>query len=156
MNTNSLFLESEDDLFEISSASSIGGNAAIKIILTLFMVNNYRKFLLSRRCSNSSLWASKKYRITSLHPFQLEAAENAIFGHNTLVIQPTGKGKSLCYQLVALQMKQQVLVFTPTIALMQDQVKQLQSKDIPAMYSVITGNQWKIFYCTITNLSLLT
>ena len=36
METNSLFLESEDDLFEISSASSIGGNATIKIILTLF------------------------------------------------------------------------------------------------------------------------
>ena len=49
------------------------------------------------------------------------------------MIQPTGKGKSLCYQLVALQTKQLVLVFTPTIALMQDQVKQLQSKDIPAI-----------------------
>ena len=36
METNYLFLESEDDLFEISSTSSIGENAAIKIIYTLF------------------------------------------------------------------------------------------------------------------------
>ena len=36
METNSLFLESEDDLFEISSASSIGENTAIKKIFTLY------------------------------------------------------------------------------------------------------------------------
>ena len=51
----------------------------------------------------------------------------------TLVIQPTGKGKSLCYQLVALQSKKQVFVFTPTIALMHDQAKQLQSIGISAV-----------------------
>ena len=76
--------------------------------------------------------ASKNYGITSPHPFQLQAAEKAILSHNTIIIQPTGKGKSLCYQLVALQSKKQVFVFTPTVALMHDQAKQLQSKGIPA------------------------
>ena len=73
------------------------------------------------------------YGITSPHPFQLEVAEKAINYSNTIVIQPTGKGKSLCYQLVALQSKRLVLVFTPTIALMQDQAKQLELKGIPAV-----------------------
>ena len=77
--------------------------------------------------------ASKNYGITSPYPFQLEAAEKAIRSCNTVVIQPTGKGKSLCYQLVALQSKKQVFVFTPTIALMQDQAKQLQSRGISAI-----------------------
>ena len=104
----------------------------LELIITLFV-----GYPFSQEDVQTLLYglASKKYGITSLHPFQLEAAENAIFGHNSFVIQPTGKGKSLCYiyQLVALQTKQLVLVFTPTIALMQDQVKQLQSKDIPAI-----------------------
>ena len=55
--------------------------------------------------------ASKNYGITLPHPFQLEAAENAIRSCNTLVIQTTGKGKSLCYQLVALQSKKQVCFY---------------------------------------------
>ena len=38
-------------------------------------------------------------------------------GHYSLVIQPTAKGKSLCYQLVALQQKKLVFVFVPTLAL---------------------------------------
>lgn len=76
--------------------------------------------------------ASKKYGISSPHPFQLEVAEKALYCCNAIVIQPTGKGKSLCYQLVALQSKKTVLVFTPTIALMQDQAKQLDLKGIPS------------------------
>lgn len=83
--------------------------------------------------------ASENYGITSPLPFQLEAAENAIRSCNTLVIQPTGKGKSLCYQLVALQSKKQVFVFTPTIALMHDQTKQLQSRGISAVVLGDTG-----------------
>ena len=100
--------------------------------------------------------ASQRYGITSLHSFQIEAAENAIFGDNTLVIQPTGSGKSLCYQLVALQTKQLVLVFTPTIALMQDQVQQLRSNEIPAivlgdgetMEMLLSNDQPLIVYLT--------
>ena len=76
--------------------------------------------------------ASKKYGISSPHPFQIEVAEKALLCCNAIVIQPTGKGKSLCYQLVALQSKKMVLVFTPTIALMQDQAKQLELKGIPS------------------------
>lgn len=76
--------------------------------------------------------ASKHFGITNLHPFQLQAVSTAISGHDSLVIQSTGKGKSLCYQLVALQRKQLVFVFVPTLALMYDQVLHLQAKGVAA------------------------
>lgn len=76
--------------------------------------------------------ASRYYEITSLHPFQLASVEKAIQGTDSIIIQPTGKGKSLCYQLVALQSKKMVFVFTPTVALMYDQVQQLRAKGIAA------------------------
>ena len=121
---------SED--LSVETSSCIGKMSILNYMST---IGNYTGYPFSQEDIQTLLYgiASQRYGITSLHSFQIEAAENAIFGNNTLVIQPTGSGKSLCYQLVALQTKQVVLVFTPTIALMQDQVQQLRSNDIPAM-----------------------
>jgi len=79
--------------------------------------------------------ASRFYGITMLRPFQLEAATAALHDRDSIIVQPTGCGKSLCYQLVSLQSKKNlmVFVFTPTVALMYDQVRQLQSRGIPAI-----------------------
>ena len=62
-----------------------------------------------------------------------ERAVNAILGgRDTLVILPTGGGKSLCYQLPAILRDGLTLVISPLIALMEDQVKQLNGKGIRA------------------------
>jgi ATP-dependent DNA helicase RecQ len=53
-------------------------------------------------------------------------------GNDVAVIMPTGGGKSLCYQLPALALGQTVVVISPLIALMQDQVAQLGDMGIPA------------------------
>lgn len=83
--------------------------------------------------------ASQYYGITSLHPFQLAGSEKAIQGIDSIIIQPTGRGKSLCYQLVALQSKKMVFIFTPTVALMYDQVQQLRARGITAN---ALGDEW--------------
>ncbi|MBK8634562.1 MAG: RecQ family ATP-dependent DNA helicase [Saprospiraceae bacterium] len=68
---------------------------------------------------------------------QLEIIESVLSGRDTIALLPTGGGKSLCYQLPALLTKGKVLVISPLISLMQDQIKQLEDKEIlaKAIYS---------------------
>jgi ATP-dependent DNA helicase RecQ len=58
----------------------------------------------------------------SFKPLQREALAAALAGRDSLVVLPTGGGKSLCYQLPAAMGRGLVLVVSPLIALMDDQV----------------------------------
>lgn len=64
-----------------------------------------------------------KFRLQSFRPGQLEAIQAALAGERVLLVQPTGWGKSLVYQMIA-AVKGLTVVFTPLRALMRDQVKE--------------------------------
>ncbi|MDB5262303.1 MAG: helicase RecQ [Adhaeribacter sp.] len=60
--------------------------------------------------------------------------KNIIKGNNTFVIMPTGAGKSLCYQLPALVLPGTAIVISPLIALMKNQVDQLNAFGVNAQF----------------------
>ncbi|GLX79404.1 ATP-dependent DNA helicase RecQ [Thalassotalea insulae] len=74
---------------------------------------------------------------------QQQTIEQLLNGHSSLAIFPTGSGKSLCYQLTALNLPHLTLVVSPLIALMKDQLAFLTSKGIRAasLDSSLTGEQ---------------
>ena len=60
--------------------------------------------------------------------------QNVIEGHNTFVIMPSRAGKSLCYQLPALVLPGTAIVISPLIALMKNQVDQLNAFGVNAAF----------------------
>jgi ATP-dependent DNA helicase RecQ len=78
-------------------------------------------------------WNHQNFR-----PLQEEIISAVLEGKDALALLPTGGGKSVCFQVPALAMPGICLVISPLIALMKDQVENLQAKGINAM-SIVSG-----------------
>ena len=70
----------------------------------------------------------------TFRPGQADVVGSVLSGTNTVVVMPTGAGKSLCYQLPAVLLEGVTLVVSPLIALMKDQVDALERRGIPATF----------------------
>ena len=102
-------------------------------------------------------WGYKDFR-----PQQLSVIEAVLAGKDVLTLLPTGAGKSICYQIPVLCKKGIGIVISPLIALMQDQVKDLKSKNINAInlggeidfytqqkiYKDIQAGKFQFIYCS--------
>lgn len=69
----------------------------------------------------------------SFRPLQKDIIDAALDGEDVLALLPTGGGKSVCFQIPALMKEGIALVITPLIALMKDQVKNLEDRGIKAL-----------------------
>lgn len=76
--------------------------------------------------------ARSLFGFQGLRPEQKPIVERLAGGRNLLAVLPTGAGKSLCYQLVALMADRPTIVVSPLIALMNDQVQALAANGVPA------------------------
>jgi len=88
------------------------------------------------------------FQLADFRPGQRSVIEAILAGRSALAVFPTGGGKSLCYQLPALMLPGTTLVVSPLIALMKDQVDQLQSLGIAAerLDSTRTGEEVRAIY----------
>ena len=84
---------------------------------------------------------SRHWGYTSLRPLQEEAIGAVLGNRDSLVVMPTGGGKSLCYQVPALLREGVTVVVSPLISLMKDQVDGLLACGVPAaqMNSSLSG-----------------
>lgn len=109
-----------------------------------------------------------RFGLDSLRPLQQEIIDRVMDGGDALVVMPTGSGKSLCFQLPAVAMHEESggegvgLVFSPLIALMEDQVAALRKKGIKASfvnstvrkqerikrYKKLAAGEYELFYAT--------
>ena len=74
-------------------------------------------------------WQNNEFR-----PLQKEIIEHYQSGKDTVVLLPTGGGKSICYQLPSVTQEGLTLVISPLVSIMHDQVNKLNERGIKAMY----------------------
>lgn len=84
-------------------------------------------------------WGHETFRSS-----QESIIQSVLAGHDTLALLPTGGGKSICFQVPALAKPGICIVVSPLIALMRDQVQNLNSRGIKAIAINSTMNKREI------------
>src|SRR5579864_7411188 len=80
-----------------------------------------------------------RFGLAAFRPWQREAIEELLRGSGrVIVVAPTGGGKSLTYQVPAATLPGTTLVLSPLVALMEDQVRALEARGVPATFLAST------------------
>ncbi len=90
-----------------------------------------RRVHLDSTSENLKNALTERFSLVDFRKGQKEVISSVLQGEDTLAVMPTGGGKSLCYQLPAIFREGIVVVISPLIALMEDQVKGLRRINIP-------------------------
>jgi ATP-dependent DNA helicase RecQ len=85
-----------------------------------------------------------RFGFPDFRPGQERAVTSVLAGRDTLVVLPTGGGKSICYQVPALLLPGLTVVVSPLISLMKDQVDALVARGIPATFVNSTLTQGEV------------
>ncbi len=88
----------------------------------------------SSRLDEARALLQERFGYPDFRPGQTEAVSAVLAGRDTLVVLPTGGGKSLCYQVPALLLDGLTVVISPLISLMKDQVDALVARGLPATF----------------------
>ncbi|HLQ74549.1 MAG TPA: ATP-dependent DNA helicase RecQ [Alloiococcus sp.] len=91
----------------------------------------------------------QQFGYNSFREGQKEAIESVMEDKDTLVILPTGSGKSICYQLYPFIMSGTTIIVSPLLSLMQDQVNKLRAygiKEVCALNSLVTRKEKQYIY----------
>lgn len=86
------------------------------------------------RLADARAVLQNRFGYPDFRPGQTQGVESVLSGRDTLVILPTGGGKSLCYQVPALVLEGLTVVISPLISLMKDQVDALTARGLPATF----------------------
>ncbi len=89
----------------------------------------------------------------SFRPLQEDIIHSVLAGNDTLALLPTGGGKSICFQVPGMAIDGMCLVISPLIALMKDQVQNLNSKGIKAT-AIYSGLQSRTIDALLDNCML--
>src|SRR4026207_1673497 len=84
--------------------------------------------------SDLDIMLKRTFGYSSFRPLQREICEASLAGRDVFAVLATGGGKSLCFQLPALLRGGLTVVVSPLIALMKDQVDQLQASGVAATF----------------------
>ncbi|WP_010284297.1 RecQ family ATP-dependent DNA helicase [Bacillus timonensis] len=93
---------------------------------------------------NLKVLLKEKFNHSSFREGQKEIIEDILEGHDVMALLPTGGGKSLCYQLPAQILEGSVLIISPLVALMEDQVLQIKKmgeKRVIALNSFLSNEK---------------
>ena len=89
---------------------------------------------VSPRLAEARALLRERFDYPDFRPGQTDAVSAVLEGRDTLVVLPTGGGKSLCYQVPALLLDGLTVVISPLISLMKDQVDALTARGLPATF----------------------